>query len=67
MTGKDKTEDQLLASIRKNKPVASAATHKPTAKKPAPRNATTTRRRSKPTAERAADSRYQAGRRVWPD
>jgi len=67
MTGKDKTEDQLLSSIRKNKPAGDAAPRPQTAKRPAPRQATRTRAKPKPSAEAAADSNYQSGRRVWPD
>jgi len=67
MTAKDKTEDQLLSSIRKNKPVGGAAPQPQTAKRPAPRTATRTRAKPKPSAEAPADSNYQSGRRVWPD
>lgn len=64
MSTKDKTEDQLLSSIRKNKPAA-ATPRKTAAKKAAPRKAA-----AKPAAaapEPAPAVRYQAGRRVWPD
>lgn len=71
MTSKDKTGDQLVASIR--------ATKAKVAKKPAAAK-TSTRKGSKPPARspkaapkkpkaRATGSQdpYQAGRRVWPD
>ena len=78
MTGKDKTEERLLASIRKNKPAADAAVRQNTGNKAAPRNKVAqktaaqgrTASRAKPASQRAAQAKaavYQFGRRVWPD
>ncbi|MCB1790437.1 MAG: hypothetical protein KDJ27_09455 [Gammaproteobacteria bacterium] len=68
MTGKDKTEDQLLSSIRKNKPAAapSPAPRAP-AKKTTARKTTAARTTPKTAAEPSADASYSSGRRVWPD
>jgi len=67
MTGKDKTEEQLLSSIRKNKPAASEAAHKPAAKQARPRRTAATRSKPEPAVEPAVGTTYQYGRRVWPD
>jgi len=64
MTGKDKTEEQLLSSIRKNRPAASEAAHKRTAKKTASRN---TAAKPEPAVGPSAGANFQSGRRVWPD
>ncbi len=67
MTGKDKTEDQLLSSIRKNKPAATESAAQKTVKKAAPRKKTVSRAKPKPQAQTASIGNYQCGRRVWPD
>ena len=75
MTGKDKVEDQLLTSIRKNKPAADTAPRKPatrpTTRKAAPGKTGTTRAQAKPQPKaqpvESETCQYQAGRRVWPD
>jgi len=67
MTGKDKTEEQLLSSIRKNKPAAGEAPRKQTAKKATPRKTAATRSLPEPAVEPFAGANYQSGRRVWPD
>ncbi|WP_078121343.1 hypothetical protein [Thiosocius teredinicola] len=67
MTGKDKTEDQLLSSIRKNKPSATEPTAQKTTKKVTPRKKTVSRAKPKPSAQAASGGNYQSGRRVWPD
>lgn len=77
MTNKDKTGDQLVASMRKTK--SGAVTRKTAARR-------STRKPAKPAASRPAPARpakaisttaaeaeavpqdgYSAGRRVWPD
>ena len=68
MTDKDKTGDQLVASIRKTK--RSAAASKKTAARRAPAKvkatpAKTTLRQEKQAA--ATSGNYQSVRRVWPD
>jgi hypothetical protein len=73
MTAKDKTGDQLVASIRKTKQAATTSKKtaarksqpkKSTAKAPAKKPSTTakTTPRQKPAA-----GEYQQGKRVWPD
>lgn len=72
MTGRDKTEDQLLSSIRKNKPAAEVPA-KAAVKKVAPRRAAAPgpasrpKPESRPKSEPAAAPVFQFGRRVWPD
>jgi hypothetical protein len=73
MTGKDKTGDQLVASIRKTKQAATES-KKTSARRTAPVKkasatapkktaaAPKTARRAKPAA-----GNYQQGKRVWPD
>lgn len=67
MTSKDKTGDQLVASIRKSKSAASA----PKVRAGSPRTARPAAKpRAKPVAKadkQNATSTYQVGRRVWPD
>jgi hypothetical protein len=67
MTGNDKTEDQLLSSIRKNKPAAAPTARKTTARKTTPRRTAATKPKPKPVAESIGGSAYRSGRRVWPD
>lgn len=67
MTGKDKTEDQLLSSIRKNKPAGTAAPRKKVARKAAPRKSATPQRKPRAQKTSPAAGTYQFGRRVWPD
>lgn len=70
MTSKDRTGDQLVASIRRTK----AAATKGNATSPATA-ATRARGAARPgkgakagkTATDVSAGRYQAGRRVWPD
>ncbi len=71
MTSKDKTGDQLVASIRRTK--AAAAKADPTA---APAKAATRARsaagqskgaKAGKAATGVSAGHYQAGRRVWPD
>lgn len=78
MTGKDKTEDQLLSSIRKNKPAAAAPKRQNTANKATPRKKGVRKKaaqgrtaaRAKSASQQVAQAEaavYQFGRRVWPD
>lgn len=74
MITKDKTEDRLVASIRRTK---AGATKTETAqgdeKKPAPRRPAAPRKpggpaRARPAAQRSqSGDAYQSGGRVWPD
>lgn len=68
MTSKDKTGDQLVASIRKSKtgPVAPRAKARGTTRKVTPRRTATIRETWPKASETPADS-YSYGRRVWPD
>lgn len=70
MSTKDKTEDQLLSSIRKNKPAAPATPRKTVAKKKAAPRKAAAKPAAKPTAaatESAPAVSFHSGRRVWPD
>lgn len=67
MTGKDKTEDQLLSSISKNKPTASTTPRKKVAKKAAPRKPAAAQNKARSRKTSPAGQTYQVGRRVWPD
>ena len=75
MTGKDKTGDQLVASIRKTKQAAttrkkasvrkSQPKQKPASAAAAPKAPATA---SKPKGrQKPAAGTYQQGKRVWPD
>jgi hypothetical protein len=83
VTTKDKTGDQLMASIRKAKtetaatdeetgslPPAVEVTPKTAKAKPKPAAASPTPRRSRATkkkVEQAGNAGYQSSGRVWPD
>lgn len=68
MTSKDKTGEQLVASIRKSKSgeVARKTATPRTTRKPAAATSTRTAARQA-TAEQVQQDRYHFGRRVWPD
>jgi hypothetical protein len=68
MTNKDKTGDQLVASIRKSK--TGAVTRKHTERATAGSKATAANARRQKTAKTSKtiqNSGYSHGRRVWPD
>ena len=67
MTDKDKTGDQLVASIRKTK--SSAAASKKTAVRRAPAKAKTSPAKAVVPKEEPAvrTNNYQSAGRVWPD
>jgi hypothetical protein len=67
MTGKDKTEDQLLSSIRRNKPSAKAAPRKKTVKKAAPRKSAVARKPPTSDGQARGGDAYRSVKRVWPD
>lgn len=80
MTSKDKTSDQLIASVRKSKTgqvakkTAKARTQRTAPAKPAKapvsaRNTTTRVTKAKPKAKESQSGidPYTASRRVWPD
>ena len=73
MTGKDKTGDQLVASIRKTKQAATTSKKK-VARKSQPKKASTEAPAKKPSTTAKTTRRqkpeagsYQQGKRVWPD
>ena len=73
MTGKDKTGDQLVASIRKTKQAATTR-KKTVARKSQPKTAATGAPAKKPSTTpkttrplKPAAGSYQQGKRVWPD
>jgi hypothetical protein len=67
MTSKDRTGEQLVASIRKSKTgaVARKAAVASAAGKPAA--SSQARTTTKKPAQRGGADTYSAGRRVWPD
>ena len=73
MTGKDKTGDQLVASIRKTKQAATKS-KKTSARRTSPASKATPKASKKTAAaprttrrEKPAVGSYQQGKRVWPD
>ena len=68
MKSKDKTGDQLLASIRKSKAgvVAQKTQARATARRTAARPAATAQK-AKPKPDARPAGCYSHGRRVWPD
>jgi len=68
VTSKDKTADQLVASIRKSKSGEVARkTAKKTARRPATRKPSTRNSGAKAKSSPASPGGYQSGKRVWPD
>ncbi|MCP5430556.1 MAG: hypothetical protein H6962_10380 [Chromatiaceae bacterium] len=71
MTSKDKTGDQLVASIRRTKAAATKTNATAAPAKAATRTRSAARQSKGAKAGKAATDvsagYYQAGRRVWPD
>lgn len=74
MSMNDKTEDTLVASIRRTRASAAKPAETPTPVKSAPRRTSATARKTAKPAQTGSEiskadtsGNYQSGKRVWPD